>query len=115
MIQVFGTRKCHDTRRAEMFFKERSVPHQFVDLAEKGMSRGELRSVRTSVPLDELIDAEGREYERLNLKYMRFDKEAALLEHPLLFRTPVVRDGNRATAGYCPDVWKGWIEASAQT
>jgi arsenate reductase-like glutaredoxin family protein len=108
-LQIFGTRKCHETRRAEMFFKERRIPYQFVDLAEKGISQGELRSVQGSIPLDQLIDTEGKEYERRNLKYLRFDKEKTLLNYPLLLKTPVVRDGNRATVGYCPEVWKEWI------
>ncbi len=110
-LQIFGTRKCHETRRAEMFFKERRIPYQFIDLAEKGISQGELRSVQASIPLDQLIDTEGKEYERRNLKYLRFDKEKTLLNYPLLLKTPVVRDGNRATVGYCSDVWKEWIQA----
>ncbi len=111
-LQIFGTRKCHGTRRAEMFFKERRIPYQFVDLAEKGMSLGELKNVQRSIPLEALIDTEGREYERRNLKYLRFDKEKTLLNYPLLLKTPVVRDGNRATVGYCPEVWKEWIQAA---
>ena len=78
-LQIFGTRKCHETRKAEMFFKERRIPYQFVDLAEKGMSPGELNIVRTCVSIDELIDVEGKEYQRRNLKYMVFDKEKTLL------------------------------------
>ncbi|MSS72776.1 MAG: ArsC family transcriptional regulator [Candidatus Latescibacteria bacterium] len=111
-LQIFGTRKCHDTRKAEMFFKERRISYQFIDLAEKGMSAGELKNIQRSVPLEALIDTEGKEYERRNLKYLRFDKEKTLLNYPLLLKTPVVRDGNRATVGYCPDVWKGWMNAS---
>ncbi len=111
-LQIFGTRKCHATRKAEMFFKERRVAFQFIDLAEKGMSRGELKSVTNSVPLDQLIDREGKEFERRNLKYMRFDPEGVLLEHPLLFKTPVVRDGNRAAVGYRPDLWTEWLKKS---
>ena len=49
MIQIFGKAKCFDTRKAERFFKERRVPFQRIDLAEKGFSRGELRSVIAAV------------------------------------------------------------------
>jgi arsenate reductase-like glutaredoxin family protein len=36
-----------------------------------------------------------------------------LLEDPRLFRTPIVRNGARATVGAAPDVWKAWLaEAS---
>jgi arsenate reductase (glutaredoxin) len=38
--------------------------------------------------------------------------ENLLLEDPLLFRTPIVRDGKEATVGYGPEVWKSWQESS---
>jgi glutaredoxin len=41
-IQIFGTSKCQDTRKAQRFFKERGIPFQYVDLAVKGLSKGEL-------------------------------------------------------------------------
>jgi len=110
MIQVFGTPKCKDTRKAERFFKERRIRIQFIDLREKAISRGELNSIRSSIPLEELIDVDGKEYERLNLKYLRHDIEEMLLTYPLLFRTPIVRRGNRAAIGYDPDAWKSFAD-----
>ena len=44
-IQIFGTKKCNDTKKAERFFKERGIRYQFVDMKEKGMSKGEFNSV----------------------------------------------------------------------
>ena len=41
-IQIFGTKKCNDTKKAERFFKERGIKFQFIDMKEKGMSKGEL-------------------------------------------------------------------------
>lgn len=40
-IQIFGTKKCNDTKKAERFFKERGIKYQFIDMKEKGMSKGE--------------------------------------------------------------------------
>ena len=37
-------------------------------------------------------------------------KEDKLFDHPELMKTPVVRNGRRATVGYCPEVWKQWEE-----
>jgi arsenate reductase len=111
MIQIFGSQKNRDTRKAIRFFKERRVPFQFIDLAEKPMSRGELESVARSVPLEELIDRDGAEFERLGLAHRELDPGEALLEHPLLFRMPVVRDKNRASAGLAEDEWKRWLKA----
>jgi arsenate reductase len=108
-IQIFGTLKCQDTRKAQRYFKERRVPFQFINLAERGLSKGEMRSVIAAIGIDDLIDREGREYVRLNLQYLTHNVEEELLNHPLLFKTPIVRNGNRATAGYTPEVWKAWM------
>ena len=110
MIQIFGTKKCNDTRKAERFFRERGLKVQFIDLREKGISPGELRSIVRTVPLPELIDNEGKEYERLNLKYIRHNVEEELLAHPLLFRTPIARLGQEATVGHDPDTWRRFAE-----
>ena len=107
-IQVFGTKKCRETAKALRFFKERGLAVHFVDLAEKPISRGELSNISRSVPLEELIDREGREYEKLQLKYIQHDIAEKILEHPLLLKTPVVRNGQQASAGYAPEIWKSW-------
>ncbi len=109
-IQIFGTRKCRDTQKAERFFKERGIAYQFIDLNEKNMSKGELESVKNSAGLENLIDREGKEFQKRNLKYMAFDIEAELLTDPLLFKTPVVRNGRKATAGYRPEAWEEWLK-----
>ena len=111
MIQIFGTLKSRDTQKAIRFFKERRIPFQFIDLSLKAMSRGELESVARSVPLDILLDREGAEFARLGLAYLEFDAADALLEHPLLFRMPVVRDKRRATAGPAFDQWSAWLKS----
>ena len=48
-IQIFGTKKCNDTKKAERFFKERGIKYQFIDMKEKGMSKGEFTSVAQSM------------------------------------------------------------------
>ena len=56
-IQVFGTKKSFDTKKAQRYFKERRVKFQFIDLKEKGMSKGELESVARAVGgIDVLVD-----------------------------------------------------------
>ncbi len=110
-IQIFGLKKCAETRKAQRFFKERRIRFQFVDLADKGLSKGELRSVATSVPLDQLLNRSSKHFVDRGLTHAWLDSrriETALLEDPLLFNTPVVRNGKQATVGYCPQVWKSW-------
>jgi arsenate reductase len=122
-LQLFGTKKCQETRKAERFFRERGIKLQFIDLAEKGMSPGELRSVAARVGgVEALIDREGKRYVDKGLKYAAPTGpriEQILIADPLLLRTPIVRDGgragSRATVGFSPDVWQGWIDAERAT
>ena len=113
-VQIFGTKKCQDTRKAERFFRERGRAVHMVDLAQKGMSPGELRNVAARVGgFEALIDREGKRYVDKGLKYAAPTGpriEQILIADPLLLRTPIVRSGNRATVGYAPDVWQTWIE-----
>ncbi|HNT43418.1 MAG TPA: arsenate reductase family protein [Syntrophorhabdaceae bacterium] len=107
-IQIYGTSKCQDTRKAQRFFKERGIPFQYIDLTVKGLSRGELNSVKAAVGIENLMDTQGQRYVRRNLTYLTHDPEEELLGDPLLFKTPIVRNGAKATVGYAPEVWKGW-------
>ena len=110
-IQIFGTKKSADTRKAERFFKERGIKFQFVDLKEKGLSKGEFNSVKQVVGgLDNLIDENAKDKDTLALiKYIADeDKEEKLLENQQILVQPIVRNGKKATVGYQPDVWKGW-------
>jgi arsenate reductase (glutaredoxin) len=107
-IQIFGTLKCSDTKKAQRYFRERRIPFQFIDLTRKGLSKGELNSVKAAVGIDSLIDREGKTYAEKNLKYLIHDIEEEILKTPLLLRTPIVRNGRDATAGYQPDSWKEW-------
>jgi len=110
-LQIFGTRKCPDTRKAERFFRERGAAYQFVDLAEKGISPGELASVKAALGGAPLIDTEGKRFRDRGLAYQDYDEEAELLADPLLLKTPVVRDGRRAIIGYDPAGWSGLLGA----
>lgn len=110
-IQIFGTKKCSDTRKAERFFKERRIKYQLVDMKEKGMSRGEFNSVKQSVGgTDSMVNENAGDKDLLTLiKYLSDgDKEEKIFENQSLIKTPVVRNGKKATIGYCPDVWKDW-------
>ena len=108
-IQIFGLKRCQDTRKAERYFKERAIPYHFVDLTVHGLSKGELDRVKQAVGLENLIDRAGKEYAKRNLKYIVHDVEEVLLACPLLFKTPLVRNGQKATVGYCPEMWREWL------
>ena len=111
MIQIFGTKKCAETRKAERWFKERRIAVHFLDLKEKGPSPGELRSIAQHVPLAELVDRESSRFRDKGLRAASFTGpllEKMLVEDPLLLKTPIVRAQGRATVGYKPEVWEAW-------
>lgn len=110
-IQIFGTKKSFDTKKAQRYFKERRIKFQFIDLREKEMSKGELQSVmRAAGGLDALIDPKAKDQDTVALiaylaESQKFDK---LLENQQVLREPIVRNGKQATVGYEPDTWKTW-------
>ena len=111
MIQIFGTKKSSDSRKAERFFKERGIKTQFVDMKEKGLSKGEFQSVLRAVGgLEQMIDENCKDKDLLALiKYIaEEDRVEKVLENQAVLKLPIVRNGQKATVGYQPDVWKGW-------
>ena len=110
-IQIFGTKKSSDARKAERWFKERRVKAQFIDLMDKGISRGELRNAAAACGgLDALIDPDCRDRDALAFVncIAPQQREDAVLDRPQVLRQPIVRNGRQATVGYAPDVWKTW-------
>ena len=110
-IQIFGKTKCFDTKKAERYFKERKIKYQFIDIAKYGMSKGEYQSVKNAVGgTTALIDEKSKEYENQYIQYLssQEDVEGRLLENPSMFKTPIVRNGKKATIGYQPDIWSDW-------
>ena len=111
MIQIFGTKKSSDSRKAERFFKERGIKTQFVDMKEKGQSKGEFQSVLRAVGgLEQMIDENCKDKDLLALiKYIaEEDRAEKVLENQAVLKLPIVRNGQKATVGYQPEVWNGW-------
>ncbi len=107
-IQIFGKSKCFDTKKAERYFKERKIKFQSIDLPRFGMSPRELESVISNIGLNSLIDEKAKDAEIL--KYLAYDADRVqkLFENPSLIKTPIVRNGKKATVGFCPEIWKDW-------
>ena len=110
-IQILGTKKCNDTKKAQRYFKERGIKFQFVDMTEKELSKGELRSVCQAVGgIQAVINEECKDKDTLALlRYIaESELEDKLLANQQVLKTPIVRNGKQATVGYAPEVWKGW-------
>ena len=107
-IQIFGSSKSFDSKKAERWFKERRIKFQAVDLKKYGMSRGELTNVKNAVGLEALIDQ--KHPDAVLLRYLAYDadKFEKLLEDPTLLNAPIVRNGKQATVGYHPEIWETW-------
>jgi len=111
-VQIFGTRKCADTRKAQRFFSERRVRAHFVNLAERPASRGELTRFVQRFGVSALVDVESPRYTALGLRAARLSDErllALLVDEPLLLRTPLVRFQHRLSVGLAEAEWVSWI------
>ena len=110
-IQIFGTAKSFDTKKAQRWFKERGIRFQMIDLAVKGMSRGEFESVCRAVGgWEALFDPDSKDKQNaLLIRYAPEEMRAdMLLENPKCLKSPIVRNGRQATVGYCPKDWETW-------
>ena len=110
-IQIFGTSKCFDTKKAQRYFKERGIKFQMIDLKEKEMSRGEFENVARALGgWEQLVNPAAKDKQTLALldALVDWQKEDKLFENQQLFKTPIVRNGKKATVGYQPEIWKTW-------
>ena len=110
-IQIFGIKKNFDSKKAERYFKERGIKYQFIDMKEKGLSKGEFQSVCKAVGgYNKLIDTDCKDKDLLALiTYIaEEDKAEKILENQSIIKVPVVRNGKQATVGYQPYIWKIW-------
>ena len=108
-IQIFGSSKSFDTKKAERWFKERRIKYQYIDVLSKGLSPREYQSVKQKVGFEARVNTTCRAYEELYMAYITPDaQEEKLLTYPELFNTPIVRNGKEATVGYCPEIWGKW-------
>ena len=111
-VQIFGTKKSSDTRKAQRFFSERRVPVHFVDLAERAASLGELRRFAQKFGVRALIDSESPRFRELGLGAAMLSDDGwldTLVDDPLVLRMPLVRRGNDLTIGLAEEVWRAWM------
>jgi arsenate reductase-like glutaredoxin family protein len=111
-VQVFGTKKHPDTRKALRFFAERRVKTHFVDLQERAASPGELRRFAQKFGVRTLIDRGSRRFAELGLGAASLSDERwleRLADEPLLLRQPLVRFLQQLTVGDGEPTWREWV------
>jgi len=114
-VQVFGTQKNADVRKALRFFSERRVKVHFVDLKERAASRGELQRFAQKFGVSALIDKESKRYAELGLNVVRYGDDRwleILVAEPFVLRVPLARCQHKLTIGLAEDVWQSWVEAA---
>ena len=110
-IQMYEGKKNFDTQKAERYFKERRIPFQVFDLKKHRLGEREVRLMVEAAGVDAVIDRDDKKVKEHPACY--YDRAElviqAIIEEPWLLKTPVVRNGNRITVGYRPDVWDTWM------
>jgi arsenate reductase len=111
-VQIFGTRKSADTRKALRFFAERRIKTHFVDLQERAASPAELRRFAQRFGIEALLDRDSKRFADLGLGAARLSEDRwldTLAEEPLMLRLPLVRQHQRLTIGDAATTWRTWI------
>jgi len=100
VLQIIGTKSCIGTKKALRFCKERSIPHQFVDLHRRALSEGEWEKVFRSLEASTLIDEASQWYRKEGYAWRTFDAREELQAHPELLRTPLLKYAHMVVAGF---------------
>ena len=62
--------------------------------------------------LDALCDRDSKAFRESVIAYTQNRDTIlnGLMEKPQLLKLPIVRDGRRATVGFCPQIWEDWLK-----
>ena len=109
-IQIYCGKKNFDAQKAERYFKERRIRFQALDLKKHKLGEREIRMMISAIGIEKLIDRDDKKVKEHPACY--YDREDLLIpaiqENPWLIRVPIVRNGNKMTIGYQPDIWAQW-------
>lgn len=111
-VQIFGTKRHAETRKALRFFAERRVKAHFVDLQERAASPGELKRFAQKFGVQALLDRESRRFAELGLNAASLSDERwldKLAAEPLLLAQPLVRYQHQLTIGPAESAWREWV------
>ena len=109
-IQIYCGKKNFDAQKAERYFKERRIAFQSLDLRKHRLGEREIRLMMDAIGMENLIDREDKKVKEHPACY--YDRAelliSAIQENPWLLKTPIVRNGNKITSGFRPDIWESW-------
>lgn len=112
LIQIYTNKKNPDVLKAERFFKERKIPYQLMDLKKHKPGKREMEIFVNAIGAKALVDREGKKALERPVAHMNTESLiiSELMNDPSALRSPIVRNGNKATIGAAESVWKDWIE-----
>jgi arsenate reductase len=111
-VQIFGTRKSAETRKALRFFKERRVKVHFVDLGVRPASKGELTRFAQRFGVQALLDRQSKRFASRGLGAAHYTDQRWLelmADEPMILRVPLVRWQKRLTVGLAEEEWGDWV------
>lgn len=115
-VQIFGTKKSADTRKAQRFFAERRIRVHFVDLQEREIADGELQRFIQKFGVEGLVDRDSKRFDELGMRHAQITSSRwieKLLAEPTLLRLPLVRRLGQPpglTVGLDESTWKEWTK-----
>ncbi len=112
LVQIFGTKKSADTRKAQRFFQERRIKVHFCDLAERAASIGELKRFTQKFGVEAIVDRESKRFLDLGLRQAIYGEErwlSILADEPMILKQPLVRLQNKLSIGVDEKLWKEWL------
>ena len=115
-VQIFGTRKSADTRKALRFFKERRIKVHFVDLNVRPASKGELTRFAQRFGTQALLDRESKRFVSRGLSTAQYSDKRwleILAEEPMVLRVPLVRWQAKLTVGLAEEEWGDWLRGGS--
>ena len=71
-IQIYGAKKCFDTKKAERYFKERKIPFQSIDIHRFGMSKSVFESAKRCIDVEDMITSTRKNGKAPSLKILPF-------------------------------------------
>ncbi len=110
-FQIYVSKKNFDTQKADRYFKERRIPVQILDLKKHRLGEREIRLMLRQIGISDLLDREDKKVKEHPACYYNQPELllSAIQEAPWLLRSPIVRNGEKMTAGYKPEIWEQWI------
>jgi len=111
-VQIFGTKKSTDTKKALRFFKERGIKPQFVDLQQREIAVGEIKRFVNKFGINALLNE--NEFEKQGLEHYRLSDDellSKLIEDYKLMLQPLIRAGNVLEPGWREPFWRDWYKA----